>query len=387
MAFKIFRIYIAPLTHDNMEPRLSLDQQIEVYKKSPELFEKDRQKIARMVYDLVDGREKGHMPAVYEQRLKSQAVEKLSMIFNVGPLDTFDMSCYLAGYGILANDWRHAEVINSWLTFRTNLLLTKRQEIRLAIAHAYVFERAVAAVVNPGAINKLDREIRGLLLSKLVSKQEASAPSTGLLKTPAGYKNDMRQIYRNLDFSDQIAEFDTYPERVMDYSPLRKAWEDKARKLVNSGMVFNRRLDFQAFGNEFSPFRYSEARKSTPWMGKNIKPEQQSATDTAEDVQQSERAPTEAEIERKTAKNRKQNEKRKASKKAKKAQQQEEGTAEKSDTDSSIAELVKNFNLSTSETFHDSNMIPGMSSMTVNSYVRKPTCKGDTAQRDEVDKK
>lgn len=156
---------------------------------------------------------------------------------------------------------------------------------------------------------------------------------------------------------------------------------------VNSGMVFNRRLDFQAFGNEFSPFRYSEARKSTPWMGKNIKPEQQSATDTAEDVQQSERAPTEAEIERKTAKNRKQNEKRKASKKAKKAQQQEEGTAEKSDTDSSIAELVKNFNLYTSETFHDSNMIPGMSSMTVNSYVRKPTCKGDTAQRDEVDKK
>ncbi|TIA12200.1 hypothetical protein D6C80_06968 [Aureobasidium pullulans] len=386
MAFKTFRIYIAPLTHDNMEPRLSLKQQIEAYKKSPELFEEDRQKIARMVYDLVDGR-KGHMPAVYEQRLKSQAVEKLSMIFNVGPLDTFDMSCYLAGHGILANDWRHAEVINSWLTFRTNLLLTKRQEIRLAIAHAYVFERAVAAVVNPGAINKLDKEIRGLLLSKLVSKQEASAPSTGLLKTPAGYKNDMRQIYRNLDFGDQIAEFDTYPKRVMDYSPLRKAWEDKARKLVNSGMVFNRRLDFQAFGNEFSPFRYSEARKSTPWMGKNIKPEQQSATDTAEDVQQSERAPTEAEIERKTAKNRKQNEKRKASKKAKKAQQQEEGTAEKSDTDSSIAELVKNFNLSTSETFHDSNIISGMSSMTVISYVRKPTGKGDTAQRDEVDKK
>ncbi|TIA59290.1 hypothetical protein D6C77_04960 [Aureobasidium pullulans] len=370
-----------------MEPRLSLEQQIEAYKKSPELFEEDRQKIARMVYDLVGGRGKGHMPAVYEQRLKSQAVEKLSMVFNVGPLDTFDMSCYLAGYGILANNWRHAEVINSWLTFRTNLLLTKRQEIRLAIAHAYVFERAVAAVVNPRAINKLDKEIRGLLLSKLVSKQEASAPSTGLLKTPAGYKNDMRQIHRNLDFGDQIAEFDTYPERVMDYSPLRKAWEDKARKLVNSGMVFNRRLDFQAFGNEFSPFRYSEARKSTPWMGKNIKPEQQSATDTAEDVQQSERAPTEAEIERKTAKNRKQNEKRKASKKAKKAQQQEEGTAEKSDTDSSIAGLVKNFNLSTSETFHDSNIIPGMSSMTVNSYVRKPTGKGEAAQRDEVDKK
>lgn len=117
------------------------------------------------------------------------------------------------------------------------------------VAHAYVLHRAAAATLNPNAIANIDEELRGLLLTRLNAKQQSSAPATGLLKVvpklssaeaptpgfysgPIGDVTQMRQLYHNLGYAHMIDEFDTYPERVMDHAPLRKAWENRARKLV-----------------------------------------------------------------------------------------------------------------------------------------------------------
>lgn len=112
-----------------------------------------------------------------------------------------------------------------------------------------MLQRAAAATLNPNAIANIDEELRGLLLSRLNAKQEASAPSTGLMKVfakqqgaiismpglytgPIGDITQMRQQYRDLGYAHMIDEFDTHPERVMNHAPLRQAWEARARDLV-----------------------------------------------------------------------------------------------------------------------------------------------------------
>ncbi|KAG2162147.1 hypothetical protein JADG_001886 [Aureobasidium aubasidani] len=342
-------------------------------------------------------------------------------------MPVYDMCCFNAVMSLVFPTWLEAE------------------QGRLLVAHTYVLERAAAATLNPRAIDNIDRELRGLLLSRLTAKQEASAPPrtalqkifakppnaslpAGLFNSHTGDATAIRQTYRNLGYGHRLNEFDIYPERVMDHEPLGMAWEARARELIQRGLIGNRRLDINIFGGEFSPyfdgreepdsgFRFEtstnyvsnlnisgadqQANTSSPNAsaaqsdqvnnntnsGSGSGSGSGSYTNDMQSDQQDERKPSETEIERKKTKSRKKNQSRKANKKAKKGEQQQEEGSDESDTDSFIANLAKNFNLSTSETFHDSNIIPGMSSMTVSSYVRKPTGKVDTASRNEADKK
>ncbi|KAH0010628.1 hypothetical protein KCU78_g10290, partial [Aureobasidium melanogenum] len=166
---------------------------------------------------------------------------------------TYDLSCYTAVMSLCHANWLRAE------------------GGRLLTAHAYVLQRAAAATLNPSAIQNIDEELRGLLLSRVNAKQEASAPSTGLLKVtpkfpgakipypefytgPIGDMTEMRQVYRDLGYAHKINEFDTYPERVMDHAPLRKAWEERARKLIDEGRIGYLLVNMKTFSSEFSSY-------------------------------------------------------------------------------------------------------------------------------------
>ncbi|KAG9655643.1 hypothetical protein KCU64_g6405, partial [Aureobasidium melanogenum] len=168
-----------------------------------------------------------------------------------GPI--YDLSCSVAVMGLCHDDWMQAETG------------------RLVVAHAYVLQRAAAATLNPNAITNIDEELRGLLLSKLNAKQEASAPSAGLMKVfakpqgalisnpgmytgPIGDITQMRQQYRDLGYAHMIGEFDTYPERAMNHAPLRQAWEARARDLIHQGLIGDRLVDVDTFCSEFSSF-------------------------------------------------------------------------------------------------------------------------------------
>ncbi|KAH0349173.1 hypothetical protein KCU81_g3073, partial [Aureobasidium melanogenum] len=301
-------------------------------------------------------------------------------------LPIYDLSCSAAVMGLCHANWLQAE------------------GSRLLTAHACVLQRAAAATLNPNAIDNIDEELRGLLLSRLNAKQVSSAPPTGLLKVapkapgakapipgfysgPIADVSEMRQLYRDLGYAHKIEEFDTYPERVMDHATLRKAWEERARKL---GLIGYLLVDMETFSRDFSPYYNVRSEDTVSKVIVAVDPKgisnvvdaniisgssattnnQQTTETTASGGQQTQAAnDAEAEaLERKRAKNRKKNQNRKANKKAQKAEQQEGRAA-----NSNIAgRLAENFTLKSSDTFvNDSGLIEGVNAWTIQSWVRK----------------
>ncbi|KAG9602026.1 hypothetical protein KCU77_g2564, partial [Aureobasidium melanogenum] len=310
----------------------------------------------------------------------------------------YDLSCSVAVMGLCHDDWMQAETG------------------RLVVAYAYVLQRAAAAILNPNAIANIDEELRGLILSRLNVKQEASAPSTGLMKVfakpqgailaipgmysgPIGDVTQMRRQYRRLGYAHMIDEFDTYPERVMDHAPLRQAWEARARDLIRQGLIGDRLVNVDTFCSEFSPYYIvrpggtlssvvAEADADVPQhSGTNIVSNsstttnnQQNASATEEGEQQTQTTDNADAFERKRAKNRKKNQNRKANKKAQKAEQQEEEAAEAHLAD----RLAENYTLKSSDTVvDDSGLIEGVNAWTIQTWIRKSDGKEASEEGDE----
>ncbi|KAH0191279.1 hypothetical protein KCU99_g6826, partial [Aureobasidium melanogenum] len=314
---------------------------------------------------------------------------------------TYDLSCYVAVMSLCHANWLRAE------------------GGRLLTAHAYVLQRAAAATLNPSAIQNIDEELRGLLLSRVNAKQEASAPSTSLLKVtpkfpgakipypefytgPIGDMTEMRQIYRDLGYAHKINEFDTYPERVMDHAPLRKAWEERARRLIDEGLIGYLLVNMKTFSSEFSSYYnvkpgdtvsnvvvvedskgIPQAVDATIISGSSTTTDNQQNTGTAEEEERQTLGHDQAEVEaseRKKAKNRKKNHNRKANKKAQKTEQQEKEAAEPNLAD----HLAENYNLKSSDTVaDDSGLIEGVNAWTIRTYVRKSDGEKDSQESDE----
>ncbi|KAG9565583.1 hypothetical protein KCU71_g5192, partial [Aureobasidium melanogenum] len=316
-------------------------------------------------------------------------------------LPIYDLCCSAAVMGLCHANWLQAE------------------GGRLLTAHAYVLQRAAAATLNPSAIANIDEELRGLLLSRLNAKQESSAPSTGMLKVtskapgakepipgmhsgPIGDVTEMRQLYRDLGYAHKIDEFDTYPERVMDHAPLRKAWEERTRKLIDEGLIGYLLVDMKTFSRGFSPYYNVRSKDTVSKLvvvvdpkgisnvvdaniisGSSTTTNNQQNTETTESGGHRAQAANDAEaeaLERKRAKNRKKNQNRKANKKAQKADQQEEGAA-----NSNIAgRLAGNFTLKSSDTFvNDSGLIEGVNAWTIQSWVRKSDGEKESKEGEE----
>ncbi|KAG9657200.1 hypothetical protein KCU95_g10768, partial [Aureobasidium melanogenum] len=316
-------------------------------------------------------------------------------------LPIYDLSCFAAVMGLCHANWLQAE------------------GGRLLTAHAYVFQRAAAATLNPNAIANIDEELRGLLLSRLNAKQESSAPSTGMLKVtpkasgvqepihgmhsgPIGDVTEMRQLYRDLGYAHRIDEFDTYPERVMDHAPLRKAWEERARKLIDEGLIGRCLVNMKTFSREFSSYYdvkpgdtvsnvvvvedskgIPQAVDATIISGSSTTTNNQQTSKTSEEDERQTEGHDQAEVEaseRKKAKNRKKNQNRKANRKAQKAEQQEEKDAEAHLAD----RLAENYNLKSSDTVvDDSGLIADVNAWTIRTYVRKPDGEEGSKEDDE----
>ncbi|KAG9853441.1 hypothetical protein KCU98_g3133, partial [Aureobasidium melanogenum] len=316
-------------------------------------------------------------------------------------LPIYDLSCFAAVMGLCHANWLQAE------------------GGRLLTAHAYVLQRAAAATLNPNAIANIDEELRGLLLSRLNAKQESSAPSTGMLKVtpkasgvqepipgmhsgPIGDVTEMRQLYRDLGYAHRIDEFDTYPERVMDHAPLRKAWEERARKLIDEGLIGRCLVNMKTFSREFSSYYdvkpgdtvsnvvvvedskdIPQAVDATIISGSSTTTNNQQTSKTSEEDERQTEGHDQAEVEaseRKKAKNRKKNQNRKANRKAQKAEQQEEKDAEAHLAD----RLAENYNLKSSDTVvDDSGLIAGVNAWTIRTYVRKPDGEEGSKEDDE----
>ncbi|KAH0138186.1 hypothetical protein KCU67_g15536, partial [Aureobasidium melanogenum] len=245
------------------------------------------------------------------------------------------------------------------------------------------------------------------------------APSTGLLKVtpkfpgakipypgfytgPIGDMTEMRQVYRDLGYAHKINEFDTYPERVMDHAPLRKAWEERARKLIDEGLIGYLSVDMKTFSSEFSSYYdvkpgdtvsnvvvvkdskgVPQAVDATIISGSSTTNYDQQNTEAAEEDERQTQEHDQAEVEaseRKKANNRKKNQNRKANKKAQKAEQQEEEAAEALLAD----RLAENYNLKSSDTVvDDSGLIEGVNAWTIRTYVRKPDGEEGSKEDDE----
>ncbi|CAD0089629.1 unnamed protein product [Aureobasidium mustum] len=275
----------------------------------------------------------------------------------------YDLSCFGAIMSLCHADWMEAE------------------SGRLLTAHAYVLQRAAAATLNPNAIENIDEELpRGFCSSTGLFKVGPRFPGARVPYTgPIGDVTEMRLVYRDLGYAHKINEFDTYPERVMNDAPLRKAWEERARRLIDEGLIGQRQVNMDTFGREFYPYYnvrpgdtisnvvIAKDSKGIPQVvdativsgSSTTTNDQQNIGVGEEDEHQTEghdQAEVEA-LERKKAKNRKKNQKRKVNKKAQKAGQQEEEASE-----SHLADhLAENYTLESSDTVvDDSGLIEGV---------------------------